>query len=114
MMIKRLEGRSCIVTGAGRGIGRAIAARLIEEGARVCIADIDEKSAKDAASETFLGGTGALASHVDVADRASVRQMVRGTVDAFGRLDVIFNNAAVAEIKPFMLVTESDWDRLMR
>ncbi|MCZ7568948.1 MAG: glucose 1-dehydrogenase [Ardenticatenaceae bacterium] len=110
----RLEGKSCIVTGAGRGIGRAIARRLADEGAGVCIADIDEKSAHQVANEIEAEGGQAFPRRVDVADRVSVKAMIRSTVDAFGRLDVIFNNAAVAEIRPFMDVTESDWDRLMR
>ena len=114
MTARRFEGKSCIVTGAGRGIGRGIALRLAQEGAGVCIADVDEPSAKQVASEIEAKGGKALACHVDVADRARVKEMVRSTVDAFGRLDVIFNNAAVAEIKPFMDITESDWDRLMR
>ena len=114
MTTKRLEGKSCIVTGAGRGIGRGIACRLAEEGAGVCIADIDEKSAKRVASQIEAKGGRSLACQVDVADRAGVKEMVRSTVDAFGRLDVIFNNAALAGIKPFMDLTEGEWNRLMR
>lgn len=111
MAEQRLEGKVCVVTGGGQGIGRGIAMRMAAEGAKVCIADINEDNAKNTASE--IGGN-AVGCRCDVADRTSVKAMVRSTVDAFGRLNVIFNNAAVAEIKPFMEVTESDWERLMR
>ena len=113
-MGKRLEGKSCIVTGAGRGIGRGIAVRLADEGATVCVADIDGASAEEATSEIQAAGGKSLVSVVDVADRAQVVAMVRDTVDAFGRLDVIFNNAALAGIKPFMDLTETDWNQIMR
>ena len=114
MMGKRLEGKSCIVTGAGRGIGRGIAIRLAEEGASVCVADIDDAAARAVAAEIEGQGGTALASCVDVAERPSVKEMVGSVVEAFGRLDVIFNNAALAGIKPFMDLTEGEWERLMR
>ena len=114
MTTKRLEGKSCIVTGAGRGIGRGIAIRLAQEGAGVCVADIDQESAQKVAAEIQATGGKALASQVDVAERSQVKAMVRDTVDAFGRLDAIFNNAALAGIKPFMDLMESDWNRIMR
>jgi meso-butanediol dehydrogenase/(S,S)-butanediol dehydrogenase/diacetyl reductase len=108
---QRLEDKVCIVTGAGRGIGRGIALRLAEDGARVCVADIDERAATMVASEI---GAQALASRCDVADRTSVRLMIASTVDAFGRLDVMFNNAGIAQVKPFMEIQEDEWERIMR
>jgi len=114
MEVKRLEGKCCIVTGSARGIGQAIAMRLADEGASVCVADIDEESARQVVSEIEARGGRALACSVDVAERPRVKEMIRATVDAFGRLDVIFNNAAIAEVKPFMKVTESDWNAMMR
>lgn len=114
MTAKRLEGKSIIVTGAARGIGYGISARMAAEGARVCLADIDAEGVKQAATEIEAKAGTALACRVDVADRTSVKEMIRSTVDAFGRLDVIFNNAAVAGIKPFMDLTEDDWEEIMR
>ena len=113
MTAQRLEGRTCVVTGAARGIGRGIAARLAAEGANICIADIDEGGAQKAVKEIEQQGGRALACACDVADRASVKAMIQTVVGKFGRLDVIFNNAAVAEIRPFMQVREQDWERLM-
>jgi len=114
MTTKRLEGKSCIVSGAATGIGRGIAIRLADEGAGVCIADLNEEGGKKVVSEIEKMGGNAMASVVDVAERAQVKRMVESTVDAFGRLDVIFNNAGFGEIKPFMKITESDWNTMMR
>jgi meso-butanediol dehydrogenase/(S,S)-butanediol dehydrogenase/diacetyl reductase len=113
MTSKRLDGKSCIVTGAATGIGRGIAIRLANEGADICIADLNEEGGKNVVSEIEAAGGKAIASVVDVAERSLVRQMVESTVDAFGRLDVIFNNAGLGEIKPFMKITENDWNAMM-
>jgi len=114
MISDRLEGKSCIVTGAATGIGRGIALRLADEGAGVCVADINERAGETVVSEIEAAGGKAVASTVDVAERAQVEQMINDAVDAFGRLDVVFNNAGLGEIKPFMKITESDWNTMMR
>ena len=101
------------MTGAAQGIGLCIAERLASEGARVCVADLNEAGAREAADRIGADGQ-AIACAVDVTDRSTVKQMVQRTVDAFGRVDVIFNNAGIAEVKPFLDVTEEDWDRVMR
>ncbi|MDP6449337.1 MAG: glucose 1-dehydrogenase [Lentisphaeria bacterium] len=112
-MADRLDGKVCVVSGAGRGIGEGIAKRLASEGAKVAIVDLDLPAAKKVAAAIDKAGGSAIAIKCDVADRKSVREMIRATVKAFGRLDVIFNNAAVAEIRPFMEVRERDWNKIM-
>jgi meso-butanediol dehydrogenase / (S,S)-butanediol dehydrogenase / diacetyl reductase len=107
----KLDGRTCVVTGAGRGIGRGIAARLAEEGANVAIADIDADGAARAAQE--VGGE-ALGVACDVGDRASVQAAIAAAVQRFGRLDVMFNNAGVSQTVRFLDTTEDDWERIMR
>ena len=97
-----LEGRSVIVTGAARGIGAAIAADLDRAGAERVAAGIAER------------GGEARAFGVDVADRASVRALVEGVAEAFGRLDVMFNNAGISKTLPFMETDEADFERIMR
>lgn len=105
-----VSGKAIIVTGAGRGIGAAIAGDLARNGARVCVADLNLASAKKVAAE--IGGA-AIALEVDVTDRASTKALIAATVAAFGRLDVMFNNAGISQTCQFMDVTEDDWRRIM-
>ncbi len=109
-----LDNKSIIVTGAGRGIGAAIARELSAKGARVAVADIDRAAAEAVAAEIVGQGREARALEVDVGDRTSVRSMVADVVGAFGRLDVMFNNAGVSKTLPFMETREADFDRIMR
>ncbi len=113
----RVAGRSCIVTGAARGIGRAIGEALLDEGADVCFADINgplvqEVAAANADRARAGGGKVAWAA-VDVTDRAQVAAMIAKAVAAFGKLDVKFNNAGVNKPMNFLDVTEDNWRFIM-
>lgn len=114
----RVSGRSCIVTGAARGIGRAIGEALLDEGADVCFADINagqvEAVAAANADRAAKGGGKATWAAVDVSDRAQVRAMIDKAVAAFGKLDVKFNNAGVNKPMNFLDVTEENWNFIMR
>jgi NAD(P)-dependent dehydrogenase (short-subunit alcohol dehydrogenase family) len=88
----RVEGRACVVTGAGSGIGRAIAVRLAEEGGRVLCADLDGDSAAETASSI---GDAAEPSTTDVSDPGAVQAMIDRCVELHGRVDVLVNNAGV-------------------
>jgi 3-oxoacyl-[acyl-carrier protein] reductase len=117
-MSARLEGRVAIVTGGGHGIGRAYVLALAREGARVSIAEIDAAAAHKVAEECVKAGHQALALPTDVADRGSVDAMARRTVEAFGRIDILVNNAAIfATIpmsrEPFDRIDPAEWDRMM-
>jgi len=90
-----LDGKSAIVTGAGSGVGRASALRFASEGARVVVADIDLDNAKETVRQAEANGATAIAVGVDVADEAAVQAMIDGAVDAFGRLDIVFNNVGI-------------------
>ena len=114
MANQRLEGKSCVVTGAARGIGKDIAIRLAEEGARVGVVDLDMEGAERVAAEINGQEGQALAAQCDVSNRAQVQAMINSVVERFGALNVIFNNAAVAEIRLFMDVKEEHWDRIMK
>jgi meso-butanediol dehydrogenase/(S,S)-butanediol dehydrogenase/diacetyl reductase len=108
-----LDGQVAIVTGAGRGIGRAIAQRLARDGAVVAVADLDGRLASSVAAEIAALGGQALPVTVDVTRREDVEGMVRETVARLGRLDILVNNAGVAAVAPLMETDESTWDRLM-
>ena len=105
--------KSIIVTGSARGIGRAMAMAVAADGAQLTIADINHDAATAVAAEIEGAGGRAISVRVDVADRSSVRQMVARSVAEFGKLDVIFNNAGVAQGKPFLSITEEDWHKIM-
>ncbi|MYZ35296.1 MULTISPECIES: bifunctional aldolase/short-chain dehydrogenase [unclassified Streptomyces] len=106
---KALAGRIALVTGAGSGIGRAIAHRLAAEGACVVVADLDAGSATTVAGE--LGGTDtAMAVTVDVTDEEQIKAAFEAAVLAFGGVDLIVNNAGISISKPLLETTARDWD----
>jgi 3-oxoacyl-[acyl-carrier protein] reductase len=110
----RLEGKVALVTGAGSGIGRATALLWAREGARVACADLDEGAAKDTAQQIERGGGQALAVRADVTRAEDCQAMVERTVAAWGRLDVLFNNAGVPQAPtPVEALDEATFDRIM-
>lgn len=112
-MSNSVKGRSIIVTGAGRGIGESIARGLAASGAQLTIADIDEANAAKVAGAITGAGGKAIAVKVDVVDRGSVRRMIAATVETYGRLDAMFNNAGIAQVRKFLDITEEDWRRVL-
>jgi 3-oxoacyl-[acyl-carrier protein] reductase len=115
----RLEGRVAIVTGGGHGIGKAYCFRLAQEGAHVVIADIDMKAAQAVAAElTESGLPKALAVAADVTSESDLETMVKDTMAAFGRIDILVNNAAMFSVVPmsrlpFDKLTPAEWDKMM-
>lgn len=111
--LQGVEGRACIVTGAARGIGRAIAEALADGGAMVCLADLNAEQVEAAAeavrSRPGVSNSAVISAPVDVRDRDQVRAMIEAAVAAFGRLDVMFNNAGVNKPMNFLDVTEENW-----
>jgi 3-hydroxybutyrate dehydrogenase len=108
-----LHGRAAIVTGAGSGIGRAIAETLARSGAAVCVSDVNERGAQETAAQIERGGGRAVVSRADVRDRDQVRRMVDETVRALGRLDILVNNAGLQHIAPVHEFPEEKWDLLI-
>ena len=107
----RLKDKVALVTGAGRGIGQAIALAFAREGAKVAVADVDPTTARATANK--IGRAKALALQMDVADSASVRDGFDAIDRAWRRLDVAVTNAAVEPIAPFLELTEATWDRIV-
>jgi 3alpha(or 20beta)-hydroxysteroid dehydrogenase len=107
----RLDGKVAIVTGAARGSGEAIARRFVAEGARVVIADVRDDQGEAVASSL---GEAAAYVHTDVTDEDDWSRLVATTVDRFGRLDVLVNNAAVLLLEPLATTTVEDYERVFR
>ncbi|AHD02020.1 L-iditol 2-dehydrogenase [Leisingera methylohalidivorans] len=105
--MKRLAGKTALITGGARGIGRAFAEAYVREGARVAIADIDFEGAQAAAEK--LGG-GSAAVRLDVTDQASIEQAAARTVADLGRIDILINNAAIFTAAPVSEITRNDYD----
>ena len=108
-----LQGKTVLVTGAARGIGRAIAEETARAGADVAVADIREEGLGDTARAVEAAGRRALALGVDVTDRGQVQDMVARTLETFGHIDVLFNNAGIIKVQDFFDVTDEDWQRTM-
>jgi len=113
MKEKPLAGKVALVTGAGRGIGRAVARALAGGGARVALAARTESDLRAAETEIESSGGEAAAFPADVSDEAQVAALVAGAVKRFGRLDIAVNNAGIAAAAPLEHTTTEDWDRLM-
>jgi NAD(P)-dependent dehydrogenase (short-subunit alcohol dehydrogenase family) len=114
-MDSRLKGKVAVVTGAGGGIGRALATRLAQDGASIVVADLRNF---DTAAAAIAKSTGArtLGLEVDVSSENAVERMAAETVKAFGRLDILVNNAAIfstLELRPFEQIAADEWRRVM-
>ena len=108
-----LEGKVAVVTGAARGIGRAIALAYAGEGAAVVGADVDGGGLEALLGELKPSGTGAVAVVADVTVAAQVQRIFDAAATAFGRVDVLVNNAGAYPFARFLDITEAEWDRVL-
>jgi len=109
----RLEGKSAIITGAGRGIGKATALMFAREGADVLVPDLDPATSEQVAQEIRAFGRKGVALQMDVTRMADVRRMVETALEAFGKIDILVNNAGITLVRYPLELTEADWDRTL-
>jgi acetoin reductase-like protein len=106
----RLQGKIAAVTGAGSGMGKAIAQAYAREGASVLVADLNFDAARAVSDEIVASGGQGAAQETDVRDQVQAQSMVDAAVERFGGLDILVNNAGVGRIIPFLETTNEDWD----
>ena len=111
--MKKLEGKKAIVTGGGRGIGRAIALAMAEEGCDVAVVSRTRGEIERVAGEINMFDSLGLAIQADISEPTDVEYMVHKTLNTFGRIDILVNNAGIAIFKPFLDLTLDDWDKTM-
>lgn len=112
-MAAKLDGKVAIVTGAGHGIGAAIAHRLARDGAKVVLCDVNAERAEKETQAIQGKGGAAQACTVDVRERAQVERAVAAAVAAFGRLDILVNDAGIMDREPFLEMTDELWRRVI-
>jgi len=111
-----LENKVAIITGGGRGLGRAFALRFAEEGAKLLLPDISLERAEDAAKEIRAKGGEAVAIETDISDEKATQKMAEKVMQQYGRVDILVNNAAIwygVEAIPWDAWTVVDWDRIL-
>ena len=112
----RFKDKVVIITGAGQGIGKVYAEKFAEEGAKVVIAEYNEVTGKKAADEIAGRGYEAWFLKTDVSDEQNTQAMAKGTIDKYGRIDILINNAAIFAtlgFKPYDQIPVEEWDRVM-
>ena len=109
-----LKDRVTVITGAARGIGYACAERFIADGAKVVLADIDDKTGEDAVAKLADTDQSAIFVECDVGERLDVHNLVAETVDTFGRIDVLINNAAMLDTAPFLELEDEQFDAVLK
>jgi len=112
-MSSRLENKVALITGAERGIGRAVASKMTHEGAMVALADIDLASAQSAAEQLQDEGCRALAIQTDITRESQVQAAVQRAIEHFGRIDILVNNAGKNFYYDATTMSEADWDNAM-
>ncbi|MCI1589999.1 MULTISPECIES: SDR family NAD(P)-dependent oxidoreductase [Heyndrickxia] len=109
----RLENKVAIITGGGTGIGRETALLFAKEGAKVVVTDINEESGSQTVKDLQANGNEAIFIHHDVSNEDDWKKVAKETIDQFGKVDILFNNAGIYKIKPLAEIALDEWNRLM-
>jgi meso-butanediol dehydrogenase/(S,S)-butanediol dehydrogenase/diacetyl reductase len=112
-MTQRLAGKNVLITGAAQGMGAAVAEEYASHGANVCVADVNLEGCKAVAARINAAGGKAIAVQLDVTKRDQIKAAVQATVDAFGSLNVMLNNAGINKPLMFLDITEDNWQKIM-
>jgi 3-oxoacyl-[acyl-carrier protein] reductase len=110
----RFVNKVALVTGAARGIGRAIALLLAREGANVVVVDIDQAAVQSLADEIEQMGREAIGARVDISESSEVERMVEAALSRFGRIDILVNNAAIIRRGSFLEHSREDWEQVLK
>lgn len=108
-----LKGKVAIITGARRGMGKSHAMKLAKAGAKVVVSDISEEDCQKVVEEIKKNGGEAIAIKCDVTKKEEVDSLVKKTIKRFSKVDVLVNNAGICQFKPFLELTEEEWDRTL-
>ncbi|GGO86326.1 diacetyl reductase [(S)-acetoin forming] [Marinobacterium nitratireducens] len=109
----RLKGKNVVITGAARGMGAAVAEHYAAQGAKVCVADVNLEGCNEVVERIKANGGEAIAVKVDVTKREEVKAAIDATVEAFGSINVMLNNAGINKPLMFLDVTEENWHQIM-
>lgn len=109
----RLKDKVAIITGAGRGIGAATAKKFAQEGSKVIVADLNQADIDKTVAEINANGGEAIGMNISVTDREQIEQMIQATVEKFGKLDIVVNNAGITADSQLLKMTEDQWDKVI-
>lgn len=112
-MSQRLAGKNVLITGAAQGMGAAVAEEYALHGAKVCVADVNIEGCKEVAARINAAGGEAIAVQLDVTKRDQIKSAVQATVEAFGSINVMLNNAGINKPLMFLDITEENWQKIM-
>ncbi len=112
-MYEDLKGKVAIITGARRGMGKADALAFAKNGAKVVVVDISQEECKQVLDEIEKNGGEGLALKCDVTNEKEIEEMVKKTVEKFGKVDILINNAGICQFKPFLELTEEEWNKTL-
>ena len=112
-MYEDLKGKVVIITGARRGMGKADALAFAKNGVKIVLADISQEECQLVVDEIKKTGGEAMAVKCDVTNEKEIEEMVRKTVESFGKVDIFVNNAGICQFKPFLEMTEEEWNKTL-